>query len=132
MRAERAGVLRTLEDGRIELTVPGLIRAGEEVLALGVPIEDALEVMEQLVANSRRVASVFVDLFLRHVWRPFEEAGRPPERWPEIRGALERLRPLASQALLGAFQARMSRAVEEAFGSELDAAGARTAEPEAS
>jgi DNA-binding transcriptional MerR regulator len=121
VRAERAGVLRVLDDGRVELLAPALIRAGEQVMALGVPIEDVIEVTEQLVANSNRIASVFVDLFLRNVWRPFEQAGRPPERWPEIRAALEGLRPLASDALLGAFQARMSHAVEEAFGTELTA-----------
>jgi hypothetical protein len=55
------------------------------------------------------------------------EAGRPAERWPEIRRALERLRPLASQALLGSFQARMAYAVEDAFGSELSARSERDA-----
>jgi DNA-binding transcriptional MerR regulator len=118
-RAERAGIVRTLDDGRVEILAPRLVRAGEQVMALGVPVADVLEVTEQLVANSNRIAAAFVELFLRNVWRPFEQAGRPAEKWPEIRTALERLRPLATEALLGSFQARMSLAVEEAFGSEL-------------
>ena len=118
-RVEKAGVLRVLDDGRVELIAPGLVRAGERVLSLGIPLEDVVDITEQLVANSNRVAAAFVDLFLRNVWRPFEQAGKPADRWPEVRAALEALRPLASEALLGAFQARMSRAVEDAFGNEL-------------
>jgi hypothetical protein len=57
-----------------------------------------------------------VRLFLETVWRPFEQDGHPEERWPEIRGALERLRPLASDALLAAFQMAMDDAIEQAFG----------------
>ena len=119
-RAEAAGVLRFMDDGRVEVIVPGLVAAGERVLALGIPIGDVVDITEQLVANSNRIAAAFVELFLRNVWRPFERAGKPAERWPEVRAALEALRPLASEALLGAFQARMALAVEEAFGSELD------------
>lgn len=118
-RAERAGVVRVLDDGRVELPVPSLVRAGQQVLELGVPIDDVMTVMEQLVANSNRVAGVFVDLFVRNIWNPFEAAGRPSDQWPEVRAALERLRPIASQAVVAAFQARMASAVEEAFGTAL-------------
>jgi hypothetical protein len=37
-----------------------------------------------------------------------------------VREALERLRPLASEAVLAAFQQAMTEAVEEAFGKELE------------
>jgi hypothetical protein len=63
---------------------------------------------------------VFVDTFLTHIWRPFDEAGRPAERWPEVREALERLRPLAGDALLAVFGLAMGDAVERAFGEVLD------------
>jgi hypothetical protein len=66
------------------------------------------------------VAKVFVRLFLEQVWKPFDAAGRPEERWPEVREALERLRPLASEALLSVFQIAMGDAVEHAFGREME------------
>lgn len=118
-RAQRIGAIRVLDEGHVEVPVPSLLRLGRQVMDLGVPLEDVLAVTEQLVANSNRVAAAYVDLFLRNVWQPFEREGRPRERWPEVRAALERLRPLASEALLAAFQARMESAVEEAFGSEV-------------
>ena len=62
---------------------------------------------------------MFVELFLENVWKPFDRAGRPEEEWPKVREALERLRPLASEALLAIFQQVMSEAVEEAAGREI-------------
>jgi hypothetical protein len=61
-----------------------------------------------------------VKLFLEEMWKPFEEAGHPEERLPEIVESIERLRPLASEALLAVFQQTMTREVEGAFGKELE------------
>ena len=69
--------------------------------------------------QARGVARVFVEVFLENVWKPFNRAGRPEEEWPKVREALERLRPLASEALLAIFQQVMSEAVEEAAGREI-------------
>ena len=59
-------------------------------------------------------------LFLDEVWKPFEAAGRPPQRWPDVAEALERMRPLAAESVLAVFQLAMSDAVERAFGRELE------------
>ena len=118
-RAEKLGLLRPLGDGQIEVISPRLQRAGVELAALGVPPETALEVAAQVRTHARRVAGVFVELFLESVWKPFNRDGRPEEDWPKVRDALERLRPLASEALLAIFQQVMSEAVEEATGREL-------------
>src|SRR3954465_9729410 len=103
-RSEKLGLLRDLGDGRYEILSPRLQRAGAELAALGVPAEVALEVASQVRTHARRVSRVFIDLFLESVWKPFNEAGRPEEEWPKVREALERLRPLASEALLAIFQ----------------------------
>lgn len=118
-RAERLGLLRTMADGRIEVLSPRLQGAGIELAQLGVPPDTALEVASQLRTHSRRVARVFIELFMDAVWKPFNRAGRPEEEWPHVREALERLRPLASEALLATFQQVMSEAVDEAAGREL-------------
>jgi hypothetical protein len=61
-----------------------------------------------------------VKLFLEEVWAPFEAAGRPEEDWPKIQEALERLRPLASDALLAVFGMAMAESIDKAFGRELE------------
>jgi len=119
-RAERLGFLRPLGDGRYEELSPRLARAGEELAALGLPAELALDVVEKVRRHAEGVAKVFVRLFLEQVWKPFVDAGQPEERWPEVREALERLRPLASESLLAVFQLTMTVAVDDAFGRELE------------
>jgi DNA-binding transcriptional MerR regulator len=118
-RAEKLGLMRELGDGRIEILSPRLHRAGLELAELGVPAEVGLEVAAQVRTHARRVARVFIELFMDSVWKPFNRAGRPEEDWPKVRDSLERLRPLASEAFLAIFQQVMSEAVEQAAGREL-------------
>jgi hypothetical protein len=119
-RAERLGLLRSLGEGRYEIPSPTLYRAGEQVLALGVPPEMLLDVAEKIRRRSEAIADSFVELFLAGVWKPFVAAGRPEEQWAQVREALERLRPLASDAVVASFQRAMTEAVEKAFGKELE------------
>jgi DNA-binding transcriptional MerR regulator len=118
-RAEKLGLFRELGEGQYEVLSPRLQRAGEQLAELGVSPEVALDVAAQVRTSARRVARVFVDLFMQSVWKPFNEAGRPEEEWPKVREALERLRPLASDALLAIFQQVMSETVEEVTGREI-------------
>jgi hypothetical protein len=118
-RAERLGLIRSLGEGRYEIPSPTLYRAGEQVLALGVSPAMLLDVAEKIRRRSNAIADSFVELFLEGVWKPFVAAGRPDDQWPQVREALERLRPLASDAVVAAFQRAMTDAVEDAFGKEL-------------
>ena len=118
-RAERLGLIVPLGDDRWEVPSPPLLRAGEEVVALGVPIEHALAVGEQINRSSKAVAEAFVRLFREDVLHRLEQAGDSPEHWAQAAAAVERLRPLASEALLAGFQQVMTREVEKAFGEEI-------------
>jgi DNA-binding transcriptional MerR regulator len=117
--AERLGLLRPLGEGRFEVISPRLQRAGAELAALGVPPEKGLEVLAKIRRHSRGVARTFVELFIETIWEPFDRAGRPEDEWPRVLDAIERLRPLASDALLSVFQMVMSDAVEETAAREL-------------
>ena len=116
-RAEKLGVLNPIGGDRYEAPSPSLLRAAEEVVAGGISLDAALGVFEELDRHCDSIAQSFVKLFVRGVWRPFQQAGMPAERWPEIDEAIERLRPLASDALLAIFQRRMTSQIEAAFGS---------------
>ena len=118
-RAIQLGVLVDNGDGRFEAPSPSLLRAGADLVALGVPLESVIEVLEVLVAQSRKISTSFVNLFIENVWKTFEKRGRPEEEWLRIREAVEELRPLATDALLVVFRREMTAAIEEAFGREL-------------
>ncbi len=119
-RAQKLELLVPLADGRFEAPSPGLLRAAEEVLRRGIPLPAALTVIAKVKRNCEAVSRAFVELFLAELWKPFEDAGRPDERWPEVIESIERLRPLASEALLATFKQTMTAEVEDAFGKVLE------------
>ena len=122
-RAEELGLIVSIGDGRYEIPSPGLLAAGEDVIAMGVPLDHALSVMDKVTRAMKSVAQEFVRLFLRDVWRPFVDAGMPQEQLPTVRKSLERLRGVAWEVVRPTFQKQMSTAVEEAFGKELKRLG---------
>jgi DNA-binding transcriptional MerR regulator len=119
-KAVRLGLLRPLGDGTFEDVSPRLTRAGNELGDLGVAPDVALELAAKIRKHADGVAHEYVKLFVEQVWKPFEEAGAPEERWPEVRAALERLRPLAADSLMAIFGVAMADASEEAFGREIE------------
>ena len=121
-RAVDLGLMTFLEDGRVRIESPSILRAGEEVVALGVPVDETLRVNEAVRDHAEGVADAFVGLFLEHVWTRFVEGGRSPEDLPRVREALERLRPLASSVLVTTFERVMAARVESAFGEQLERA----------
>ncbi len=119
-RAEKVGLIVSLGAGRYEVPSPTVMRAGEELASLGVPLAKQLDVLESLGRHAGSVSETFVRLFIEQVWKPFDRAGQPDEDWPKVCESLERLRPLASDTLVAIFQVHMTRAVEKAFGRELE------------
>ncbi|MET0559824.1 MAG: MerR family transcriptional regulator [Solirubrobacterales bacterium] len=125
-RGESLGILRELPDGKIEAISPRLQRAGGALVELGVSLEAAMATADRLHTHAEGVARTFVELFVKEIWEPFEKAGRPEEDWPKVREALERMRPLASDALLSMFQITMDDATEKASERTLQEVAART------
>jgi DNA-binding transcriptional MerR regulator len=113
-RGEKLGITRTLPDGKIEAISPRLQRAGGALVELGISPEAVMATADKLHRHGEGVARVFVDLFVREIWEPFDKAGRPEEDWPKVREALDKMRPLASDALLAMFQITMGDATEKA------------------
>jgi DNA-binding transcriptional MerR regulator len=115
-RAQRLGVLVPTGEGRYEVPSPSLLAVAEQVVARGVSLDGALAVFEQIEQQCDAVSAAFVTLFMAEVWEPFQQAGMPVERWPEIDASIAALRPLATDALVAIFGQRMSAQIEAAFG----------------
>jgi DNA-binding transcriptional MerR regulator len=119
-RAIELGIMRPLGEGRFEEVSPRLARVSAELAELGVTARQALEVAGSLRRHSDRVARAYMKLFIEAVWKPFEDEGRPEERWPEVSEALERMRPLAVESLVAVFGLAMDDATERTFGRQLE------------
>lgn len=118
-RAIKLGLLVPVGATKYELPSPSLIEIAEEVLGRGIELDAALDVIEVVQRSSRYVSDAFVQLFLEGIWQPFERDGSPDARWPEVIESIERLRPIASRALVSVFEITMSQQAERAFGEEL-------------
>ncbi len=114
-RAQRLGVLRPAGPDRFEAPSPSLLAVAERVVARGVSLDGALAVLAGIEEHCDGISEAFVSLFVTELWRPFQAAGMPVERWPEIEAAVEDLRPLATDALLAIFGQRMQARLDAAF-----------------
>ena len=115
-RVRKLKLLVPLGDGRFEAPSPALLRAAEQVMAMGIPLHAALSLSDRVSRDADSVARAFTKLFISELWRPFDEAGQPEEGWDELIESVDQLRPLASEALLALFKLRMTAQLEEAFG----------------
>lgn len=119
-RAEKLGLLRQVGDGTYEELAPRLIQTGEQAIeTLGLELDEALDIVVQLRKHAEGVARLYLELYLKRVWTPFVDAGRPQEQWDQVQQALEDVRSLATEALLGAFEVVMSQHIEHTFDREL-------------
>jgi DNA-binding transcriptional MerR regulator len=127
--AERLGVLVPIGHGRYRVPSPSLLAIAEEVVGRGISLRSALAVLEDIDRHCDSVSRSFVELFVHEIWKPFAQADMPAERWPEIEHAVERLGPVASEALMAIFQRRLGAQLEGAFEEITRRVAERTSEP---
>jgi DNA-binding transcriptional MerR regulator len=113
-RIRKLKLLIPLGDGRFEVPSPALLKAAEEVVALGISLHAALALVERVSRDCESISRAFVRLYLKELWEPFVEDGQPEARWDEVIDAIGALRPIASDALVAVFKQRMSAQVESA------------------
>jgi DNA-binding transcriptional MerR regulator len=111
-KAEKLGILRALGEERWEIRNPTLMAAGEQLTALGIPLSHALAVAEKIDRHTQAIAEAYVRLFLSDVLGDKRISDRPAEDWSRFGEALDRLRPLAIEAIRASFEQAMSELVE--------------------
>jgi DNA-binding transcriptional MerR regulator len=114
-RAVEIGLLRR---SGVSFTVPSprLLTAGEELVALGVPLLSVLDLAEGLAADLDVTARRFVAVMIEQLLGDAASATLPPsERLTVIAEIVQRLRPHATLAVEASFALAMERQVAEAF-----------------
>jgi DNA-binding transcriptional MerR regulator len=119
-KSERIGALRPLGGDTWEVPSPTLLRASRELVSLGIPLDHALAVGESINKHTTAIAREFVRLFVKDVLDPIRAAEEPgASDLAAAAAAVERLRPLASEAVLASFSQVMTQAVERQLEKEL-------------
>lgn len=90
---------------------PQLIHVAEQLVAMGIPLHDLLDIVRMLRGNVERVADGIVQLVAQHVFDPYLKGKLPSAKEvPQLADTIWRLRPLADLAV----DAEVARAMEKA------------------
>jgi DNA-binding transcriptional MerR regulator len=105
-RAAEQGMIRLLEDGRIELPVPRNLDIGTRLMEMGVPATEVIDEYEVLRRACDELATRFTDLYRRRLW----PGDTGPEAMTEVQASLAELGPLAEAIV----QATLRNALQDA------------------
>lgn len=119
-KAERIGLIVPISEGLWEVPSPTMLRAGRELVELGIPLNHAIAVGESISKHTTAIAREFVRLFVKDVLDPMRAGGTGTDADLAAAGAaVERMRPLASEAVMASFGQVMTKAVERQMEKEL-------------
>jgi DNA-binding transcriptional MerR regulator len=118
-RAEKMNLLREVGDDQYEEVSPRLMNVARTMVDMGIPLARALDVVEQLGKHADGIAKTYVELFLAEVWRPFDDSGRPAERWPAVYKTIEQLREVHGEAMLAVLELAVAERLDVTFGKDI-------------
>jgi DNA-binding transcriptional MerR regulator len=109
-RAVALGLLEPEGDG-YRVPSPRLLASGAELVAVGVPLAAVLDVAEALRLDAEAIARRFVAVVADHVVAPLLAPPRADDALRHTTEVLERLRPVAVDAVQAAFAQAMEREI---------------------
>lgn len=113
-RALELGLVEPTDDpDKWRVLLPSVLAAGRELTSMGVPVSSSLDVLALMREKLEPVAAEFLRLFDEAVLAPWDARGRPADEWPAIREAVDRIRPLAGEAVLATFSQVMAQVVAD-------------------
>jgi len=118
----RLGLAEVLDDDRINVLHPSVVRAGTSAIALGLSPSTVTSLMPLLSDRLGDIADELVTRVREEIWQPFK-SGMPEQDWPHVLNVIEQLLLVAGQAVIAAFRRELNRAIESALGAEIAAMG---------
>ncbi len=115
------GVIELLDEGRVRVLDPALVAAGLQVMRLGIDPGAVVRAQRQVIELVEQAAATYVEMFQSTLWADFVARGMPADEWERVQEAVERLQPLAAQALLASFRTAMADAAARAYEAEAGA-----------
>jgi DNA-binding transcriptional MerR regulator len=118
-RAVELGLVRERPDGKLEFASSRLARVGETLRGLGLGPEEILDATAAIRAQLDKIAALFEEVWLDHIWEPFIEAGAPQDQLPALQETLAQVQPLAMDAVAGLFAVAMEAQIEQGIAREV-------------
>ena len=115
-RASRIGLVRPHGEDHFGVRSPTLLALVANWVRAGVPVGEALDLIEVLVGDLDTLAGRLADLIVTHIWEPLSAVGRAGEL-PDL---LRRGRPLLLQGAASTLADRIGAALAERAGTASD------------
>jgi DNA-binding transcriptional MerR regulator len=115
-RAVRLDILHPNGIRAFDVPSPGLLSAGRDLVAAGIPLRVVLDVIEKVAAELDRPADRLIDMVFEHVFPRDAPAGLPQgDELQRLTDTVARLRPHAVKAVDALVARSLARAVDEKF-----------------
>lgn len=111
--ARRARLVRPLGEDHFIVRSPALLTLAADWVRAGVPLADALGVIEVLTAELSALARTLAGLLTDRVWTPAADSPGSPGSPGELPGLLRRGRPLLLQGVASTLADRLGAALAE-------------------
>lgn len=97
-------------------TTPRMLTTGLEILSMKVPMSVLVEAAAVINTHATAAAEGLTDVFRRGIWEPFRRGELDDVDQTQLAAVVARLRPLAVQGLVGAFERASDRAIRQPKG----------------
>lgn len=108
------------EKDKFRVPSPRLLRVGAELVSVGIPLGAVLKQAELLKSDIETIAWRLVAMFTMYIWEPFVTGKMPDRSLTDITEALQKVRPLAAEAVSVFLAQEMQKATETATLMDLD------------
>ena len=116
-RALELGIIE--RDGmRFRVPSPKMLAVGSEIVRMGIPLRELLNIVGGLRKNVERVADELIQVAVQSIDR-YGDGLPPAEDVPRLAGMIGRLRPLADKAIESEVSRAMERALSRFLGDRL-------------
>jgi DNA-binding transcriptional MerR regulator len=106
-----------LEGLRFRAPRPQFIHAGVQLVAMGIPLTELLDIVRMLRGNVERVANELVQLIVKYVFERYLKGELPPAKdVPQLADMVWKLRPLADMAVETEVARAMDKAIHQHLG----------------
>jgi len=106
------GTLERVDDNTYR-TTPRMLSHGLEVLSMHVPLDVMVKAAQVIDQHASAAAKELTEVFRRGIWEPFHRGELDEIDQAQLAAVVARLRPLAVQGLVGAFERASDRAIRQ-------------------
>ena len=106
----------------LEYTSSRVAEVSRGLHTLGLTLQETLDAAAEIRAHADGLAALFEQVWLKHIWQPYLDAGMPESDLPQLQETLATVQPLAMDAVVALFTVAMETKIEQSISREVERA----------